>query len=87
MDCPKCAKEMRHRTVPDSIVVDYCEEHGVWLDAGELELLLRRRESQGEGWQKRASDLRRKVEDSTAHGVGWTLGRRIVDGAIDTIFG
>jgi len=39
LDCPKCASKMtvtKHRGVQ----IDWCKEHGVWLDERELEAML-----------------------------------------------
>lgn len=40
--CPVCAREMKrhHFGKRSSVIVDYCTEHGVWLDAGELSTIL-----------------------------------------------
>ena len=41
MDCPVCAKEPMIVMELNEIEIDYCLEcKGIWLDAGELELLL-----------------------------------------------
>jgi len=41
MDCPVCTKEPMIVMELDEIEIDYCLEcNGIWLDAGELELLL-----------------------------------------------
>lgn len=37
--CPICGSTML-MSARDSIVIDVCEEHGVWLDRGELERIL-----------------------------------------------
>ncbi len=40
MNCPRCAKEPLIAIEHDRVELDYCPAcHGVWLDAGELELL------------------------------------------------
>lgn len=38
MKCPKCDNEMKCVQVADSnqVEVDICNEHGIWLDKGEL---------------------------------------------------
>ncbi len=38
-DCPQCARPMDLAWI-DFLQLDQCEEHGVWLDAGELEKAL-----------------------------------------------
>ena len=39
LECPRCDAPML-AVEYENVEVDYCEDHGVWLDAGELELLL-----------------------------------------------
>ena len=40
--CPVCSREMQrhHFGKRSSVILDYCSEHGVWLDAGELSTIL-----------------------------------------------
>ena len=39
MKCPKCGGDLKERT-HGSVTVDECEDcHGMWLDAGELDLI------------------------------------------------
>jgi Zn-finger nucleic acid-binding protein len=40
--CPKCGVHMTRRGFADraGVIVDYCNEHGVWFDAGELARVL-----------------------------------------------
>lgn len=41
MDCPVCKKEPMIVLELDHVEIDYCLKcHGIWLDAGELEILL-----------------------------------------------
>lgn len=52
MDCPVCRKSAMIVLELDEVEVDYCTEcRGIWLDAGELELLLGD-ESRAEGLLK-----------------------------------
>lgn len=50
MECPVCKKRMHLRRM-EGINIDVCEDHGVWLDKGEIEELMatakRRGESEG----------------------------------------
>lgn len=43
--CPECARRGRNEVMPalavGDVVVDRCADHGVWLDEGELERVLR----------------------------------------------
>jgi Zn-finger nucleic acid-binding protein len=41
LGCPVCREPMQFTTV-DEIAVDFCSEHGLWLDLGEEEALLQR---------------------------------------------
>ena len=40
--CPTCAGRMARELYGkrSGVVIDFCQEHGVWLDAGELSLIL-----------------------------------------------
>ena len=40
IDCPICRIAMQKRTINGGLELDYCDRHGVWLDAGELERIL-----------------------------------------------
>ena len=47
--CPSCAQEMDNFKFENTgIWVDACQEHGIWLDQGELKLIAQRRQSQSE---------------------------------------
>lgn len=39
LSCPKCQKSLR-REEYEGVQIDWCAEHGVWLDNGELEAIL-----------------------------------------------
>jgi Zn-finger nucleic acid-binding protein len=39
LPCPVCGKQMRIEQHHD-VHIDWCKEHGVWLDNGELEAML-----------------------------------------------
>lgn len=40
IDCPVCGSVMQKRVVDNGVEIDFCDWHGLWLDAGELERLL-----------------------------------------------
>jgi Zn-finger nucleic acid-binding protein len=44
--CPRCGEPMQLFDV-DEVTVDVCSRHGIWLDLGEDELLLRRARKPG----------------------------------------
>jgi len=37
--CPDCGKEMSHHKY-EGVIIDWCPEHGCWLDSGELDAIL-----------------------------------------------
>ncbi len=39
--CPVCGQTMQKHNIPQGLEIDHCATHGVWLDQGELEALLR----------------------------------------------
>lgn len=48
MECPVCKSRMKHEKV-ESVWADICEEHGVWLDKGEVESIMEHAKKKGEG--------------------------------------
>lgn len=47
MECPVCKQRMKLEKL-DAVHVDICEEHGVWLDKGEIEALMESAKKHGE---------------------------------------
>ena len=43
LDCGELMlrRQFRHRSRPTGVVIDFCRDHGVWLDSNELETVLR----------------------------------------------
>jgi Zn-finger nucleic acid-binding protein len=66
--CPVCAAPMKViKRV--SLQIDVCDEHGVWLDKGELEALIRR--------GRLGDKARRNIAEAARHEgqlSGWFLG-------------
>lgn len=59
MKCPKCGADLREET-HDHVKVDICPEcHGMWLDAGEMDLMhqMHKSASKGQGLFKGLLDL------------------------------
>jgi len=87
VDCPVCGTAMQKRIVRDGIELDYCDWHGVWLDAGELERLFA---LQGGGQPARQPGIGKAVAQGLAGaavmGAGFHLGGRLVDGVLDALF-
>lgn len=67
--CPECGKAMVAETV-HATTVDICEEHGIWLDNGELEGIVMRLKN------KSVRSRRRQVAKakSTGRTQGWLFG-------------
>ncbi len=61
--CPMCAKQMSRRNFEyrSGVIIDVCPSHGLWLDLGELERILRWIQS-GAMTQAARSELRRARE-------------------------
>ena len=47
MECSICTLKMQVKSI-EGIKVDVCEQHGVWLDRGEIETLLETAKSKGQ---------------------------------------
>lgn len=56
--CPGCGEMMNRSNYADGsgVIIDYCREHGYWLDAGELEKIAR--------WIKSGGTVRKYAVDS-----------------------
>ena len=63
--CPVCTQSMVRKKVR-GIETDVCEQHGVWLDTGELETILKR--------QRRVQKLRQRRHSRDAYRRGITRG-------------
>lgn len=87
VDCPVCGTAMQKRIVRDGIELDFCDWHGVWLDAGELEHLLA---LQGSGQAAGQPGIGKAVAQGLAGaavvGAGFHLGCRLVSGILDALF-
>ena len=98
IDCPVCGSPMQKRMVNADVQVDYCDWHGVWLDAGALERLQpvqpapRRAhpppppvpdQGRGRGIGKAVAQ---GVAGAAVMGAGFHLGGRLVGGLIDGLF-
>ena len=95
--CPICSTDMQKKQVPPALVIDYCDAHGVWLDAGELETMLQSAEkdlpatSGGNpaatgGADSMLKDAGRQLGRSALFGVGASVGHRLVGGILDGLF-
>ena len=86
VDCPICGAAMQKQVVSDAIEIDFCDWHGVWLDAGELERLLAQ---QGGGHAAGQPGIGKAVAQGLAGaavmGAGFHLGGRLVGGVLDAL--
>ena len=60
IDCPVCGTRMRAEDV-DRISILVCDEHGVWLDKGDLELIKLNTNAKN---VRRIRRLKRELEDA-----------------------
>lgn len=90
IDCPVCGAAMQKKTVNHGVEVDFCDWHGIWLDAGELERLLAH-QHQGAPAQFSGGGVGREIAKGLAGaavlGAGFHLGGRMVGGILDALFG
>ena len=87
VDCPVCGIAMQKRIVREGIELDFCDWHGAWLDAGELESLL----ALQNGGQSATSPgigkaVARGLAGGAVIGAGFHLGGRLVGGILDALF-
>lgn len=74
---------MQKQNIPQGIQIDYCQAHGVWLDVGELESLLRAHAPQQPSVVQQVGQ---QFGQSVVMGAGATVGSRVVSGIIDALF-
>lgn len=93
--CVVCAKPMRKLTV-GNIEVDCCDEHGVWLDVGEMSALLNQKalpeaappKTKPRREQKGALDgVGKGLIQSAARGAGFGAGSTLASVLIRKILG
>lgn len=68
--CPVCLKAMRTER-EEGVTIDHCPEHGIWLDAGELEEIVRRIKSRARRRRKREVKRARDSGKRTGAMFGW----------------
>ena len=87
--CPICKEPMQKRKIPQGLVIDFCAEHGVWLDVGELEAIAASAAQSGSSAQDDSllKTVGKGLGRSAVFGAGATIGHRIVGGLIDSVFG
>jgi len=89
---------MQKHNIPQGLEIDHCATHGVWLDHGELEALLRIAQptatahhapppAPSSGVGAAVKQVGQQFGQSVVMGAGATLGNRIVSGIIDSVFG
>lgn len=69
LPCPVCGNTMQVEKVHRASV-DVCEEHGIWLDTGELEAIMRR--GRLKGWRSRNEAVRKARRQGRVQ--GWLFG-------------
>ncbi len=84
MKCARCGSPMNKVSVAGGIEIDCCDEHGVWLDLGELDAIVKHYERSTPGV---ASGIGRKILDSAAHGAGFGAGSSLARGLIQRLLG
>jgi len=73
LPCPVCGATMRVDS-RNGITIDVCDEHGIWLDSGELDtVLMRLRGRLGRRSRKQVTSARRSGKVSGAVWGWWSL--------------
>lgn len=98
--CPVCGQTMQKHAIPQGLEVDHCAAHGVWLDLGELEALVRVAQPTAtahhappphhppeSGVGATVKQVGAQFGQSVVMGAGATLGNRIVGGILQAVFG
>lgn len=84
---------MQKHHIPQGLEIDHCAAHGVWLDQGELEALLRLAppaatppQAPSSGVGAAVKQVGQQFGQSVVMGAGATLGNRLIGGIIDSVF-
>ncbi|MFW5741540.1 MAG: zf-TFIIB domain-containing protein [Myxococcota bacterium] len=96
--CVVCAKPMRKVTVAGGIEIDCCDEHGVWLDVGEMAALLNHRATEsasaaaqqppaGSKQKSMLEGVGKRVVSGAAYGAGWGVGSTVASALIRKVLG
>ena len=86
-DCPVCKETMQKRFVNGGMELDYCEQHGVWLDVGELERLLAACGGNKVGKQIGVgTSIAQNLAGAAVMGAGFSIGHRLVGGIVESLF-
>ena len=87
VDCPVCGVAMQKRVVNGDVELDYCDRHGVWLDAGELARVLATNEGDRSARQSGVGkSIAQNLAGATIMGAGFSIGHRLVGGMVDALF-
>lgn len=92
--CVMCAQPMKKVRVAGGTEVDVCDEHGVWLDVGELNAIVSHHEAAvkragGGGAPERSlvGQLGERLASSAASGVGFGAGTALASSLIRRLLG
>jgi hypothetical protein len=92
IDCPVCGSTMQKRVIDAGIEIDYCDWHGVWMDAGEMDRLFAARNAEPNAVKPGARQpgvgkaIAKGVAGAAVMGAGFHLGGRLVGGVLDALF-
>lgn len=87
INCPICRSAMQKRAINGGLELDYCDRHGVWLDAGELERILATFGGGSPGGQGGVGkSIAQNLAGAAVVGAGFSIGHRLVGGIVDALF-
>jgi Zn-finger nucleic acid-binding protein len=75
VNCPKCGAAMGRMPLPSGVEIDVCEDHGVWLDVGELERIV-----QFQSQRRGAGGAGRAAAPRQAPGLGSQIAKGMATG-------
>ena len=78
---------MQKRTINGGLELDYCDRHGVWLDAGELERILATCGGGSPGGRGGVGkSIAHNLAGAAVMGAGFSIGHRLVGGIVEALF-
>lgn len=86
INCPVCNQALQKKNVMEGLEIDFCDSHGVWLDAGELERLSQAPATGQTAAPSTTQQIGQKLGTSMVYGAGATVGHRLVGALIDSVF-
>ncbi len=79
INCPVCQQPMEKQDVPQGVEIDFCDAHGVWLDAGEFEAIVKAEQDKAPAASAAAKPT------SKAGGIAGSVGSMVAGAGVRTL--